>query len=382
MGGDSRMLTATSIYEELGVTPVINARGHNTVLGGSTPAPRVKEAMERAERYYVDMQELLDKAGQIVAELLEAEAAYVTPGAAAALALGTAACITGEDVELMARLPDTVGLRNRVVIQKRHHYSYERATTIVGTTLIEVGDDAGTTAEQLAAALRPDVANVLYPAHLEGTPGTLSLAEVIEIAHSTGVPVLVDAAGQVYPLERFTGYTRLGADLVCFGAKYFGAPNSSGILCGRKDLVEAAGRQGFIAFETTTARRAFGRPMKLDRQEIIAVVVALREWMAMDHEGRLAELERRLRTIGRRLEGLPGVSLEYVRQEGSAPRVLRVAIDPAAASRNADAVVAGLRAGSPAIYVRAEPDAIQLNAATLWEGDEEVVAQRLHALLA
>src|SRR5688500_13253451 len=104
--------TVATIYEQLGVNPVINARGHNTVLGGPTPAPPVREAMEAAERYYVEMHELLLRAGEMIARLVECEAAYVTPGAAAALALGTAACITGSDIEKMARLPDTTGMKN------------------------------------------------------------------------------------------------------------------------------------------------------------------------------------------------------------------------------------------------------------------------------
>jgi D-glucosaminate-6-phosphate ammonia-lyase len=373
--------TVSSIYEELGVTPVINARGNNTVLGGSTPSPRVKAAIERAERYFVDMEQLLARSGEIVAGLLGAEAAYVTPGAAAAMALGTAACITGDDVELMGRLPDTAGLKNKVVIQRAHRYIFDRVPTIVGTKLVEVGDDNGTTAEQLAEALGPDVANVLYPAHLEGRPGTLLLAEVLEIAHGKGVPVLADAAGQVFPLDRFKGYTAMGADLVCFGAKYIGGPNSSGILCGKKELVDAAAKQGFIGFDMATNGKAFGRPLKLDRQEIIAVVVALQEWMAMDHERRLANLDRRLQTIGRQLEGLPGVNLEYLQRVGASPRVLRVSIDSATAKRSAAEVNAGLREGSPAIYTGVEPDALLLNAACLWEGEEEIVAGRLRSLL-
>jgi L-seryl-tRNA(Ser) seleniumtransferase len=376
------MLTATSIYEELGVTPVINARGHNTVLGGSTPSPGVKAAMERAERYYVDMAQLLDRSGQIVADLLGAEAAAVTPGAAAALALGTAACITGDDLDRMARLPDTSGLKNKVVVQAGHRYAYDRAPTIVGTTLVEVGDASGATAEQLEAAVAPETACVLYPAHLEGRPGTLSLAEVIAIAHRRGAPVLVDAAGQVYPLAKMTGYTKMGADLVCFGAKYIGAPNSSGILCGRRDLVAPAIKQGFIGFETVAERKAFGRPLKLDRQEIIAVVTALQEWMAMDHEVRLADLEARLGTIERALAGLPGVTTELLRRDGAAPRLLRVAIDPATARRDAESVIAELWRGRPSIAVGAAPGAVLLNAATLPAGDEAVVAERVRALLA
>jgi D-glucosaminate-6-phosphate ammonia-lyase len=377
-----QIATKLDIFEEIGVKPVINARGHATVLGGATPSGRVKEAMDAADRYYVDMRELLERSGQIIAGLLECEAAYVTPGAAAALALGTAACITGSDVEKMARLPDTADLKNRVLIQAGHRYPYERTVTIVGTKLFDVGDASGTTAEQLDAALGPRVANVLYPAHLEGKPGTLDLDQVIEIAHGKGVPVLVDAAGQVYPIERFRSYTKRGADLVAFGSKYFGGLNSAGILCGKRELVDAAVPQGFIGFETVTNRKGFGRPLKLDRQEIVGVVVALQEWMAMDHDRRLARQEQRLSTVSRAVEGLAGVSTEVVRSEGAAPRVLRVAIDAAAAKHSADAVARALREGSPSIVVSPDDGAIVVNVSTVHEGDEEVIARRLRELLA
>jgi uncharacterized pyridoxal phosphate-dependent enzyme len=373
--------TLTNIYEELGVKPVINARGHNTVLGGSTPSPRVKEAMERAERNYVEMRELLERSGEIIAELLGAEAAYVTPGAAAAMALGTAACITGDDIDKMARLPDTAGLKNKVLIQSKQHYAYERATTIVGTKLVEVGDANGTTRDQLEAALGPDVANVLYPAHLEGTPGTLTLREVLDIAHAKGVEVLVDAAGQVYPLDRFKSFAAMGCDLIAFGAKYIGATNSSGILAGRKDLIEAASAQGFIGFETVTNRKGFGRPLKLDRQEIVAVVVALKEWFATDHDRRVGRLEERCRIYQRALQSAPGLTFEIVTQHATAPKVLRVQIDPTKAKRSADAVEQGLKDGNPAILINRQPDALMINPNTVDERDDEVVAQRLRALL-
>lgn len=140
--------------------------------------------------------------------------------------------------------------------------------TDASTTLVAAGDAGGPSAAQLAAALGPRAAAVLYPAHLEGAAGALSLAETLEVAHRRGVPVLVDAAGQVYPLKRFTGYARAGADLACFGTKYLGAPQSSGILCGRRDLVAAAARQGFIGFETASRGKAFGRPFKLHSSAI------------------------------------------------------------------------------------------------------------------
>ncbi len=371
-----------SIYDELGVIPVINARGHQTLLGGSTPSPHVKAAMEQAERYFVDMPRLLDRAGEIIASLLGAEAAYVTSGAAAAMALGTAACVTGSDLDAIGRLPDTAGMRSTVLIQKAHHYKYEHATTIVGTTLVDVGDDAGTTPEQLDAALGPDTAVVLYPAHLEGKAGTLSLAQVLAIAHGKSVPVLVDAAGQVYPLDRFTSYPKMGIDLVCFGAKYIGAPQSSGILCGKRSLVAAAAMQGFIGFEMMAGNRAFGRPMKLDRQEIVGVVAALQDWMATDHELRLAGHVSALQAIGRNLEGLPGVRLDIVHGIGAAPRVLRIGVDASTARRSADDVVARLRQGNPAVYVGADVDAVVINPALVRDDDVHIVADRLRELLA
>src|SRR5262249_2221709 len=154
---------------------------------------------------------------------------------------------------------------------------YQRAVTVPGARLREVKPG------QLEAVLTPNVAAVLFPAHLEGAPDTWPLAKVIELAHARGIPVLVDAAGRVYPLERFKSYTKLGADLVAFGAKYIGALNASGILCGRKDLVDAAALHSFIGFETAAWEKGFGRPLKVDRQTIVAVVAALHEWFDTDH---------------------------------------------------------------------------------------------------
>lgn len=371
-----------NVYEQLGIRPVINARGNNTVLGGCTPSARVRRAMHDVERYYVDMQQLLERSGEVIAGLLNAEAAYVTPGAAAALALGAAACIAGADPDKMARLPDTTGMASGVLIQGRHRYHYERAVTVPGGRLIEVGDANGTTADQLKTALGQNVAAVLFPAHLDGKPGTLSLADVQTIAHAKGVPMLVDAAGRVYPLDKFRSYARDGADLVAFGAKYLGALNASGILCGRKDLVDAAALHGFIGFETKAWEKSFGRPLKLDRQTIVAVVTALEEWLETDHDARLASYERRLQAIAAELEGAPGVTIRLVNGDGPAPRVLQLTLDSARGRHDATGVVDGLWAGVPAIAVgRDGGDAILINPVTLREEDDGVVASRLGALL-
>jgi len=374
--------TMTSVYERIGVKPAINARGFLTVLGGSTPSPRVKAAMEEAERYFVEMKDLLEKGGEIIAELIGCEAAYITPGAAAALALGSAACVTGSDPEKMALLPDTTSMKNQVIMQACQRYSYQRAVTIVGTKLVEIGDENGATAAQLEAAISDRTSCALYVAHLEDRPGALSFEETLKVAHAKGVPVLTDAAGQCYPLERMKSWTGRGADLVAFGAKYIGGVHSSGILCGKKELVDAAVPQGFIGFETVAERRSFGRPLKLDRQEIVGVVTAVQEWFSMDHDKRIADLERRIAAWQSRLQSAPGLSFEVVKQEGTTPRRLRIEIDPAKARRDAKAVVEGLRAGNPMILVNADATSISVNPSTVRVEDDELVGNRIRELLA
>ena len=371
--------TQASIYDELGVKPIINAGGHYTVLGGSSPSPKLRDAVESAHRYYVEMAELLDKAGRIVADLLGAEAAYITSGAAAALALGTAACMTGKDPEKIARLPDTTGMPGELLIQKRHRYHYDRPPTITGARLIEVGDEAGTTPEQLEAAIGPSTAAILYPS-ISWVPkeNTVVLRDLLKITKPRGVPVVVDAASHVYPLEEMKSYFVLGADLVCFGGKYIGAPNSSGILAGRRDLIEAAAMQGFIGYEVLDSH-GIGRPFKLDRQEIVAVVVALQEWMTMDHEARFREYDRRVQTIAQALEGIAGV--EVTPMPGVMWASMGLRVDAEKCGKTAKQVSDLLKAGRPGIWVNLHEDALYIWVGTLQEGDEEVVAARLREVL-
>lgn len=370
--------SSREIYEELGVRPVINVTGGNrTLLGGSILSTKVSRAMQVANRYYVDMKELLDRTGEIIAELLGCEAAHVTPGCCAALALGTAACIAGDDPGMIERLPDVAGVRHEVITQKGLRNKYDRCVTVSGATLVEVGEESGTSPEQIEAAIGDKTAAIHYLAP-GGREGVVPLQQVIAIGRRHQVPIIVDAAGQVYPVENLSKYTAMGADLVGYGAKYFGGPNSTGILCGRKDLVEAAALHGFIGFESTT-HRSFGRPMKLDRQEIIAVVVALREWLTMDHQARFLTYERRVANLQRELEGVPGIQ---VVPEGSPVTGLLVRVDEKAFGRTIADIAEALRESDPSIWVRSRDDAITLSVETIVDGDELVIADRFRRLLA
>jgi len=365
------------VYDRLGVRPVINATGGNrTLLGGSMLSPKVGQAMQEANRYYVDMKELLDRTGEIIAELLGTEAAHVTPGCCAALALGTAACMAGSDPEKVERLPDVTGMRHEVIVQKSLRSKYDRCVTVPGAKLVEVGDESGTSRQEIAAAIGERTAAIHYLAPGRGD-GVVPLEEVIDVGKQRGVPIIVDAAGQVYPVENMKKYMAMGADLVCFGAKYFGAPNSTGVLCGRRDLVEAAALHGFIGFEASPYR-ALGRPMKLDRQEIIAVVVALQEWLTMDHQTRFDSYERRVKGLQRALQGTPNMEIT---PDGSPVTGLRIALDEKALGKTVAEVADALRKGNPSIWVRSQADAITVSVRTLMDGDELVLADRLKRLL-
>ena len=359
---------ALRLYADLDATPVINALGARTLLGGSDPAPEVVEAMRLAGRYYVDMDELLVGSGKKIAAMLDCPAALVTPGCAAALVLGTAACITGDDPEKMARLPDLAGLKNEIVIQKAQRYKYDRVVRMTGVALVEIGDAASTSPADLEAALGERTAAVLYP-ETDAPGDLLSLEETIAIAHRRGVPVLVDSAYRVYPLDGMRRYADMGADLFGYGAKYFGAPNSTGLLCGRRDLVDAARLHSFAGFEKHDLL-GFGRPFKVDRQEVFGVVAALRRWLALDHDARFADAAARARALQAAVAGLPGADAAV---EGTAC-VLRC--------RRAAPLAAALRREAPAVWCDVEDGALRFDMLSVRDGDERAIAARLRRELA
>ena len=366
------------VYRDLGVKPVINAMGFMTVLGGSRPSPQVQAAMTHASRYFVGMEELLKKTGDIIAGILGGEAALVTPGCAAALALSTAACMAGSDSEKIQQLPDTTGMKNEIIIQKSQRYHYDRCLTIFGAKMIEAGDDH-TTANQVEAAITDKTAAIHYVAP-GGGEGVVSLDEVLSIAKAHDVPVIIDAASQVYPLEQMRRYPEAGVDLVGYGAKYFGACNSTGVLCGRRDLVDAAFLHSFIGYETRNTR-CVGRPLKLDRQEVIAVVAALHEWFGMDHEARVAEHMQRAQAIEDALSGIPHITCEVVSSARTLGNGLRVKLDEGALGKTAGQISEALLNGDPSIWLSGGGDSIHISVATLVGDDVQVVSGRLRDAL-
>ncbi|MDO8506532.1 MAG: DegT/DnrJ/EryC1/StrS family aminotransferase, partial [Candidatus Limnocylindria bacterium] len=295
-----------TFYREMGVRAGINARGFNTVLGGSILPPDVADAMNEANDQFVVMSEILEKSGEYVARFLGTEAAYITPGAAAGLTLCSAAVMAGTDPQKMGQLPDTTGMKNEIVFQRAQKYNYMRCLTVVGAKLVLVGDEQGSTARQVEAAIGPKTAALAFFEGSEWGPKVLPLAEMRRIATEHSLPLILDAASRIYPLDYFRRMAQTG-DLTCFGAKYIQAPNSTGIVAGRRDLVAAVAANAFIGFEEAGAEGLplpIGRGFKVDRQEIVAVAAAVKRWFTIDHEQRLATFDARMLVIQQGLKGV------------------------------------------------------------------------------
>ena len=373
------------IYKELGAKPIINAIGSVTLLGGSTPVPEVKEAMERADSAYVPLWELEEKAGDFIARLVGVPAAYVTSGAGSALTLATAAFMAGEDDKKIEQLPDTTGMKNEILIQKRQRYWYDHCLELAGAKLVEFGTAEKTTEADLEKAIGPKTVAVHY-FMVEQRPDSnaLSLEATIKIAKKRGIKVIVDAAGQIYPLELLAKPVKLGADISCVAAKYMFAPQSTGFALGTKDAINALAKQSFIGYETRRVR-GVGRPQKIDRQEIMGAVAAVQRWVTMDHEERLAMVEKRSRAMARPLQGIKGVKAEVLTNiMGHQPFGTRITVDPTIAGITVQEIVDELKKGDPPVWTRPDlllPNTITLHSFGLNEGEENIVGARMAELL-
>jgi D-glucosaminate-6-phosphate ammonia-lyase len=366
-------------FGKFGVRPVINACGIYTDLGGTVFSPRVLQAMQEVNSSFVRMVDLLDRSGEMLAKLVGGEAARVTTGASAAITLGTAACIAGKDGNAWERLPDTTGLKNEIIIQRGHRYKYDRMTRIPGGTLIEVGG----TAVDIEHAITAHTAMIMFPAHLDGKPGTLGMRETSAIARKHNIPLLVDAAYLNFPTSIIHGFLEAGADLLCFSAKYYWGPNSGGFICGRKDLIEAVAGLDFTRYESGKYL-TFGRPFKLDRHTIVATVVALEEWFAMDHVARLASYGEKVEAMSRVLYGIPGIQTAakyFAMDETIEDTPVTCMTVNFSQNGQAERISDALLAGDPCIATVVVDGKLVVAVDTLLDDQHLIIAERLHELL-
>jgi uncharacterized pyridoxal phosphate-dependent enzyme len=286
------------IYARLGIRPVINGVGVVTYLGGSLMPQEIVDAMEQASRHFVPLAELQKKVGARIAELLGAPAAMVTCGCASAITLGTAACVAMGDPDKLRRLPDTAGMKNEIVQQKSHRGGYEQQMLLVGTKINWVE-----TREELDRAINDRTAMLFFYNEME-PEGRIKRDEWISVGKQRGVPTLQDAASDTPPVERLSQYIREGFDLVAFsGGKALLGPQCSGLLMGRKDLIEAA-------IPATSPNASIGRGMKVGKEEMVGLLAAVERYLKVDHEAEFKELDSRVQFMIETLSKIPGLTAE------------------------------------------------------------------------
>lgn len=365
-------------YADLGIRPVINASATLTRLGGSRMPKPVMEAMAAGTEAFVDLVELQHRAGERIASLTGNDACYVCSGAAAGIAIAVAACITGADPAKIARLPHFDGPPAEVIIHRAHRNGYDHAARMTGATLVEIGMAHTTQRWELEAAITPRTACVLYFAGAHYATGALPLSEVVEVAHERGVPVLVDAAAQIPPVAALWEYTReLGADIAIFsGGKGLRGPQSSGLVLGKREIVEACYPNG-------SPNQSIGRPMKVGKEEILGMLAAVEWSLSQDEAAVLAGYEAVVQGWLAGLQGIQGVTVErgYPSEAGQPHGRSIVRFDPRCPVSR-DEVVAALWDQNPRIAVASiGADAIALNPQTLEPGEDKLVLDALRGVL-
>jgi len=362
-----------SIFEKWGVEPIINVSGAVTRLGGAPMPAAVLEAYVAAAAESVPLEELQGVASTTIAEVTGAEAGLVTSGAGAGLMLGAAAILTGLDLGRMEMLPRTDDFPNEFVMAREQRNGYDHAVRAAGARLVEVGfheivAGAGVRRAEtweFEAAFSPKTAGALYVHDAAGRP---PLAELVERAHARGLPVLVDAAGELPPRSNLRDLIGTGADLVVFsGGKAIRGPQATGILCGRRDLIAAAALQmldmddHFELWEPPASlidksrlpgipRHGIGRALKVSKEQIISLLTALRLFADSAYDRELPEKRRFLEGIAAELEGLP-VRCTLITGDAQSLPLLEITVDGKAPGRSALEICRSLRRGRPPVYV-------------------------------
>jgi D-glucosaminate-6-phosphate ammonia-lyase len=364
-------------YEDLGVRRVINGAAAFTLVGGSLMSDEVVDAMRNASQSYVDMHELHAAAGARLADLTHNEAAYVTSGCAAALVLATLGAITKGDPRLIIRMPAGEGLRTEVVIHAVHRCPYDPAVALAGGKLLQFGNAYQTFDWELEAAITDRTAMVLWVDGTDLGHGALDVATTVRIAHERGVPVLVDAAAQLPPHTNLWRYTReLGADAAVFsGGKHLCGPQSSGLMVGTSQFVEAARANG-------APYQRLARALKVGKEDIAGLVRAVELFLARDHAAVASGWEQTVRGWVEVLDKVGGLTAvrDFPNEAGQTVPRVKVTVDPQLAGITSNQLVAKLWDQDPRVCVlHGDDTCFYITPETLLPGEEPVLVAEIAA---
>ena len=390
MNAGHAQVSQNTVFDEFGIKPVVNCCGIYTDLGGSVLSPSIMRAIEELNDYYVDITELLDASGHMIAGLVGADAARVTPGCSAALVLSAAAAMAGNSGKNWEQLPDTTGMKNELLLPRAFFkgYKYLQPSRLSGCSVVLGGPENHFDLEGVMESVNSQTAAILIPAHmLDGFTGADKLKEVCDAAHAVDVPVIVDAAFLSYPISLLRSFAAAGADLTCMSAKYFFGPNSGGFVFGKKQLVSAVEGLDFTRYESGLYKTV-GRTFKMSRYDVAATAMALREWVDLDHVKRWATYKHRVdvmqeATVGA-VDSLTATPMHFTLDEdlvyGSVVNALELRFEKG--RKAAQALLKRLVQNNPKILAVLENDSLLLAIDAAQDGDEDYVASCLRSALA
>jgi L-seryl-tRNA(Ser) seleniumtransferase len=386
------------IYDELGIKPIINCCGTWTIYGGAVMPEKVRRAMYDAAKHFVIIDELHQKASEIIASITGAEAGLITAGADAGLAIASAACLIrkseiaeqvkrhGRQVletlrDTLQQLPDTAGFLDEVIIQRSHHNVHNHSYRIPGARLIEIGKPCSaqtepfTTAHDLEAAISENTAAIAYVVRME--QGGLQLPEVIAIGHQYDVPIIVDAAAELPPRSNLQYYSALGVDLVAFsGGKGIRGPNNAGVLAGNRELIELAAIQYY-------PHMGVGRPMKVGREAMVGMLVALQLYVSQRDEDDISQWTQKAQYMVQQLSGLQHVEVKQTIGNGIQDNIpyCKLVLDEAALGLTAAELRQRLLDGDPRIMTTYQDNVLIMNMRNLMEDEHQQIVMRLREIL-
>jgi uncharacterized pyridoxal phosphate-dependent enzyme len=359
-----------NVYEELGVTTVINGQGTMTVLGGSLARPEVEAVMALAGQHFCSIPDLEVAAGQRIAEMLklpEGYTALVTSGAAAAMQSGLAGILTGDNRQFIEQLPDLTGMKSEVIIQKSHRNPFDHQLRATGIKLIEIE-----TVDDLRKALNPQTA-MMHFSNFANAAGQIKVDEWAKLGKELNIPTFIDAAADTPPVSHLWDYANMGYDLSAFsGGKAIRGPQCAGLLIGRKELVANA------LLNNSPHEDTLGRCAKVGKEEIMGMIKALELYLKEDHEALNKEWQRRLESISAQITKIPGVTTAF-----SVPDIanhvphMSITWDPAKVKLDPKDASKQLREGKPSIVLAMHNDALGMNSFMLQPGEDRIIATHL-----
>lgn len=393
---------ATDIYKHFGIQPIVNAVGYATRVSGSCPHPEVIEAMASASAQYVEIDDLLTAASNLIRRCTTAEAGIITAGAGAALTLAAAACLTGNSTDLMDQLPDVSNCpRNEIIFPQTGPFDYDHAIRLSGARLITINYRDPDALAQIERSITSRTAAIGYVWY--GTTQAPDLQQLVELAHRHNLPVIMDGAFSMPPVENLTAFSQMGIDLIAYsGGKHLGGPQASGILCGRADLIRSAWvqmvdmdvRAGTWSLQQWVTngwidrppRHGIGRSMKVSKESMVGLMKALERYSQRDHQAEYARWKKDVDVIYDALHHFEALKITRLDQalNGQPYPLLRIESGTGPAGLKVRDLILALRSLPKKILLAEDeqtPDRAFLYTQCLQPGDAEYIASTIRQII-